>query len=64
MSTVQKRLASYILREHFGDIVEAVGSYLVQKGARSLKDIIFDTKLKKEQVCFKFGIFLKINNIS
>ncbi|XP_031566026.1 DNA-directed RNA polymerase III subunit RPC3-like [Actinia tenebrosa] len=50
MTTVQRRLASYILREHFGDIVETVGSYLVQKGARSLREIIFDTKLKKEQV--------------
>lgn len=57
MSTVQKRLAIYVLREHFGDIIEAVGSYLVQKGARSLRDIVFDTKLKKEQVCCKFGIF-------
>ena len=50
MSAVQKRLASYILKEHFGDIVETVGSYLIQKGARPLRDIVSETKHKKEQV--------------
>ena len=50
MSAVQKRLASYILKEHFGDIVERVGTYLTRKGARTLKDIVSETKLKKGQV--------------
>ncbi|XP_048584194.1 DNA-directed RNA polymerase III subunit RPC3 [Nematostella vectensis] len=50
MTAIRKRLASYILREHYGDIIEAVGNYLISKGARTLREIIHETKLKPEQV--------------
>lgn len=50
MSVQQKRLASLILKEHYGQVVEKVGTYLVAKGPRPLRDIIRDTKLTRDQV--------------
>ena len=50
MSVQQKRLASLILREHYGEVIEKVGTYLVAKGPRPLRDIIRDTKLTRDQV--------------
>ena len=50
MSVPRKRLASFILKEHYGDIVEKVGLYLVSKGPRNLREIIDYSGLKKEQV--------------
>lgn len=50
MSVQQKRAASLILKEHFGEIVEKVGTYCVGKGPRPLRDIIRDTKLPRDQV--------------
>lgn len=50
MSVQQKRVASIILKEHYGEIVEKVGTYCIAKGPRPLRDIIRDTKLPREQV--------------
>lgn len=50
MSVQQKRLASLILKEHYGEVVGKVGNYLVAKGPRPLRDIIRDTKLSRDQV--------------
>lgn len=50
MSVQQKRLASLILKEHYGEVVEKVGCYLVAKGPRPLRDIIRETKLSRELV--------------
>lgn len=50
MSVQQKRVASLILKEHYGEIVEKVGTYLVAKGPRPLREIIQDTKLTRDQI--------------
>ena len=50
MSVQQKRVAAFILKEHYGEIVEKVGTYLFAKGPRPLRDIIHDTKLSRDQV--------------
>lgn len=50
MSVQQKRVASLILKEHYGEVVEKVGSYCIGKGPRPLRDIIRDTKLPRDQV--------------
>lgn len=50
MSVQQKRVASLILKEQYGEVVEKVGSYCVGKGPRPLRDIIRDTKLPRDQV--------------
>ena len=50
MSAAQKCLASHILKEHFGELIEKVGAYLVGKGPRSLKEGIQETGLKKDEV--------------
>lgn len=45
MSASQLRLASYILKEHYGDIVEEVGLYVLRKGWTTLACIKQDIKL-------------------
>ena len=50
MSVQQKRVASLILKEHYGEVVEKVGSYCIGKGPRPLRDIIRDTELPRDQV--------------
>lgn len=50
MSVQQRRVASLILKEHYGEVVEKVGTYLVAKGPRPLRDIIRDIKLTRDQV--------------
>ena len=50
MSIQQRRVASQILKEHFGEVVEKVGTYLVAKGPRPLRDVIRETGLSREQV--------------
>lgn len=50
MTVQQKRVASLILREHYGEIVEKVGTFCIAKGLRPLKDITQGTKLPQGQV--------------
>lgn len=50
MTVQQKRVASLILREHYGEIVEKVGTFCIAKGLRPLKDITRVTKLPQGQV--------------
>lgn len=50
MSVQQKRVASLILKEQYGEIVEKVGTYCIGKGPRPLRDIIRDTNLPRDQV--------------
>ncbi|RMX45291.1 hypothetical protein pdam_00000804 [Pocillopora damicornis] len=50
MTVQQKRVASLILREHYGEIVEKVGTFCIAKGLRPLKDITRGTKLPQGQV--------------
>ena len=50
MSAVQKLLASHILEEHFGSLVEKVGTCLVARGHQTLRDVVRDTGLATEEV--------------
>nr|XP_006823774.1 PREDICTED: DNA-directed RNA polymerase III subunit RPC3-like [Saccoglossus kowalevskii] len=50
MSNIQIRLASLLLRENYGEIVEKVGSYLIKYGLKALRAIALDTNLKLDQV--------------
>ena len=56
MSVPQKRLASFILKEHYGETVEEVGLYLVAKGPRNLREIVEYSGFKKDQVCVRVFI--------
>ena len=51
MSNQQVRVASLLLQENFGDLVESVGSYLLKHGVTPMTDIIKNTGLKRNQVC-------------
>ena len=53
MSSVQIRLASYILKDHFGENVEKIVVYLLHKGRRNLREIVLATKLEKSLVSQK-----------
>lgn len=50
MAKVKSILASHIIKEHFGDIIEKVASYLIQNGQKPLKDICKSLALEKEEV--------------
>ncbi|XP_072166937.1 DNA-directed RNA polymerase III subunit RPC3-like [Diadema setosum] len=50
MSAVQIKLASLVIAEHFGDVVENVCTYLLKYGSNSLRVVIAETKLRADQV--------------
>lgn len=50
MSNERTRLASLIIKESFGDVVEKVGSYLLKQGDSSLPETIKGTGLKPNKV--------------
>lgn len=50
MSSQQVRVASLLLEESFGELVEKVGGFLLRHGASSLAEIIRGTELKPNQV--------------
>ena len=50
MSKFQISLCSLILKEHFGDVVEKVGVYLIKKGLTPFKVIVQETALSSEKV--------------
>ena len=43
-------MASLLLQENFGDLVEKVGGFLLQRGASTLAEIIRGTELEPTQV--------------
>lgn len=72
MSDQQVRLASLLLQEGFGEVVEKVASCLMRHGSSSLAEVIQNTELKPVQVryprafCKKPSIIreIAIDNIS
>lgn len=50
MSAHLQRLAELILTEHLGDTVTSVGLVLIRTGKRTLRDVIKEVKLKKDEV--------------
>ncbi|XP_066917315.1 DNA-directed RNA polymerase III subunit RPC3-like [Clytia hemisphaerica] len=60
MSRSKNTLASRIIREHFGDIVEKISSYLLQSGRKSLREICKDLTLSREEI--KKGLSILIQH--
>ena len=56
MSKQQVRLASLLLEEAFGSLVETVGAHLLKHGASNLGEIVKGTGLKTNQVLAKLQI--------
>ncbi|CAN9513621.1 unnamed protein product [Ophioblennius macclurei] len=55
MTSQEVRLCGLLLREHFGDVVEKVGTHLLRSGAQNLRTILHETdvslKLVKKSLC-------------
>lgn len=56
MSRSKSALASKIIKEHFGDIVEKISSFLVQSGRKTLGEIFRGLPLTKEEARLLFII--------
>ncbi|XP_070690726.1 DNA-directed RNA polymerase III subunit RPC3 [Pempheris klunzingeri] len=50
MTTQEVRLCGLLLREHFGDVVEKVGTHLLRNGAQNLRTIIHETGISLDLV--------------
>ena len=50
MSRSRSTLASKIIKEHFGDIVEKISSYILQSGRKTLGEICKNLNISKEEV--------------
>ena len=50
MSSQQVQVASLLLQESFGELVEKVGGFLLQRGASNMAEIIRGTELEPTQV--------------
>lgn len=53
MTQAEIKLCSLLLHEHFGEIVEKIGTYLVRTGAQPLRMIVSETGLLLDQVRLK-----------
>lgn len=62
MSNIEIRLASFIVKEHFGENVAKVVVDLLHKGRKNLISICHDTNLSKELVSNHYGIGQKLKN--
>lgn len=61
MTQAEIKLCSLLLREHFGEIVERVGTLLVRAGAQPLRMLAGDTGLSLEQVKKALCVLLQHN---
>lgn len=50
MTANEVRLCGLLLREHFGEVVEKVGTHLLKNGQQSLRTIIHETGMPLDQV--------------
>ncbi|MEQ2216744.1 DNA-directed RNA polymerase III subunit RPC3 [Xenoophorus captivus] len=52
MTVQETRLCGLLLREHFGEVVEKVGTHLLRSGAQNLRTIVQETNLSvKKCLC-------------
>lgn len=50
MTTQEVRLCGLLLQEHFGDVVEKVGTHLIRSGVLNLRALAHETKLALDLV--------------
>ncbi|KAG8537158.1 hypothetical protein GDO81_024991 [Engystomops pustulosus] len=50
MTAMEAQLSSLLLREHYGEIVERVGTFLIRTGAQPLRVIVTETATSTDQV--------------
>lgn len=54
MTAQEVRLCGLLLREHFGEVVEKVGTHLLRSGAQNLRTIIHETGISLDLVPLLF----------
>ncbi|XP_033634407.1 DNA-directed RNA polymerase III subunit RPC3-like [Asterias rubens] len=64
MSVCQTRLASQLIGEHFGDIVEKVCTHLIRNGPKPLRVIAQETGLINDQVRKALCVLIQHNMVS
>lgn len=52
MTQAEIKLASLLLHEHFGEIVERIGTHLIRMGGQPLRMIAHNTTMSLDQVCW------------
>ena len=63
MSVCQTRLASQLIGEHFGDIVEKVCTHLIRNGPKPLRVIAQETGLINDQVFCIVTLFFMCQSV-
>lgn len=64
MTQVETILCSLLLQEHYGEIVDRVGSYLIQSGGQPLRAIANDTGTPLDQVKKALCVLIQHNLVS
>jgi len=64
MAKVQSVLASHIISEHFGEMVNKVSSYLMQSGVRCLNEVVREVDGTREEVKKALMILIKHNIVT
>ncbi|NXA57263.1 RPC3 polymerase, partial [Nothocercus julius] len=64
MTQAEIKLCALLLREHFGEIVEKIGAYLVGTGAQPLRMIVSDTGLSLDQVKKALCVLIQHNLVT
>ncbi|XP_053906867.1 DNA-directed RNA polymerase III subunit RPC3 [Cuculus canorus] len=64
MTQAEIKLCSLLLQEHFGEIVEKIGTYLIRTGAQPLRAIITGTGLLLDQVKKALCVLIQHNLVS
>ncbi|NXE85510.1 RPC3 polymerase, partial [Cochlearius cochlearius] len=64
MTQAEIKLCSLLLQEHFGEIVEKIGTYLVRTGAQPLRLIVSDTGLVLDQVKKALCVLIQHNLVT
>ncbi|NXE57310.1 RPC3 polymerase, partial [Casuarius casuarius] len=64
MTQAEIKLCSLLLQEHFGEIVEKIGTYLIRTGTQPLRMIVNDTGLSLDQVKKALCVLIQHNLVT
>ncbi|NXJ56031.1 RPC3 polymerase, partial [Spizaetus tyrannus] len=64
MTQAEIKLCSLLLREHFGEIVEKIGTYLIRTGTQPLRMIVNETGLLLDQVKKALCVLIQHNLVT
>ncbi|NXG70130.1 RPC3 polymerase, partial [Baryphthengus martii] len=64
MTQAEIKLSSLLLREHFGEIVEKIGTFLIRTGSQPLRSIVSETGLLLDQVKKALCVLIQHNLVS